>query len=69
MSDPQARFFGLEHILYMIAAVALVHVGTAMARKAKEPVDKHRAAAIWYTLAAVILVIAIPWWRPLFPGL
>lgn len=69
MSNDQARFFALEHILYMFVAVVVVHIGSVMARRAKEPVARHRLAAIWFSLAALILVIAIPWWRPLFPGL
>lgn len=65
MSDPNQRFFGLEHILFMIVAVILVHVGTAMARRADQPELKQRNAAIFYTLAVIIILVAIPWSRPL----
>ncbi|MEJ2708099.1 MAG: hypothetical protein P8074_10845 [Anaerolineales bacterium] len=67
MSDAQIRFFGLEHIFYMILALILVHVGRAVSRRPKEAVMKHRNAAIAYTLAFVLILIAIPWWRPLIP--
>ncbi len=68
-SNSQIRFFGIEHILLMVVAVALVHVGSVMSRKPTDDVAKHRTAAIYYSLAVLVVVIAIPWWRPLFPGL
>ena len=68
-SNPQTRFFGIEHILLMLVAVALVHMGSVMSRKPADDVAKHRTAAIYYSLAVVVILIAIPWWRPLFPGL
>jgi hypothetical protein len=61
--------FGVDHVIPMIVAVVLIHVGTAMARRASEPVKKHRSAALWFSLAVIIILVAIPWSRPLFPGL
>jgi hypothetical protein len=37
-----------------------------MARKGADDAAKHRRAAIWFTLAALAIVIATPWFRPLF---
>jgi hypothetical protein len=64
----ELRFFGLEHPLQMVIALALVHLGRARSRKAGETRLKFRWAAITFTLAAVLIVIAIPWWRPLLRG-
>lgn len=69
MADLQLRFFALEHIFYMILAVVCAHVGSITARRAQEDIGKHRRSAIWFTIAMVIIVLAIPWWRPLLPGL
>lgn len=69
MRIADVRFFALEHIFYMVVAVVLVHIGTAMARKATQAVDKHRRAALWFTLAGLALVLGMPWFRPLIPGL
>lgn len=66
MSNPILRFFAIEHILYMIVAVALGHVGRTLAKKATEAVAKHRISAILYGLAVVVILLAIPWSRPLF---
>lgn len=65
MQDP-FRFFLVEHMPVMIVAIVLAHVGSAMARKGADDAAKHRRAAIWFTLAALAIVIATPWFRPLF---
>ncbi len=64
MQDP-FRFFLIEHMPVMIGAVVLAHIGAAVARKAADDTGKHRRAAIWFTLAALAIVLAIPWFRPL----
>lgn len=69
MGNTELRFFGVEHIFYMILGVILVHAGTILSRRAADPVARHRRAAIWFSLVALVLVVGIPWWRPLFPGL
>jgi uncharacterized membrane protein YozB (DUF420 family) len=68
MSDPSVRFFGLEHLFYMLAAVALVHIGTVFSRRAEQQSVKHRNAAIFFSLAVLLILIAIPWSRPLIRG-
>jgi hypothetical protein len=66
MSDATLRFFSIEHILYMVIAVVLGHVGHALSKKANEAATKHRMAAILFGLATLAILIAIPWSRPLF---
>ena len=68
MGNDTLRFFGLEHILYMVAAVILAHVGTATSRRAEEATAKHRRAAIWFTLSVLAILLGMPWFRPLLPG-
>lgn len=69
MGNQLTRFFLLEHFLYMIIAVALAHVGTVTSRREVNMRLKHRKAAIWFSLAFVALMLGMPWFRPLFPGL
>ena len=64
MQDP-FRFFLTEHMPLMTVAVVLAHIGTAAVRKAADDKGKHRRAAIWFTLVALAIVLAIPWFRPL----
>jgi hypothetical protein len=65
MSNSGLRFFGLEHVFYLIVAVVLAHLGSVFSRRAKTDTSKHRTAAIFYTLAVLVILIAIPWSRPL----
>jgi hypothetical protein len=65
MGVHELRFFALEHALLMLVAVVLVHIGTSRAKKRAS----HRPATILYSLALAAMLFAIPWWRPLFPGL
>lgn len=59
------RFFGEEHIVMMLIAIAFVHVGRARSRRVPDVTKRHRRVFAW-TLAALIFVLAsIPW--PYFP--
>ena len=69
MTVPDIRFFALEHIAVMILAIIFVHLGTMLSKKATSDIGKHRRSAIWFTLSTLAIVFAIPWWRPLLPGL
>jgi hypothetical protein len=69
MSDPTMRFFSIEHVPFMIVAVILAHIGSARARRASDVGVKFRQSAIFFTLAVLVIIVMIPWWRPLFPGL
>lgn len=65
MQVRELRFFGLEHPLQMTIALGLAHMRWARSRKSPETRKKFRWAVICYTLAALAILIAIPWWRPL----
>ena len=65
MSNPELRFFAVEHVIVMFAAVILAHVGRTLSKKAAEAASKHRLAAIFFGLAILAIAFAIPWSRPL----
>lgn len=69
MGVTELRFYGLEHALYMILAVVFAHLGSALSKKASDSKAKFMRAAIFYTLALLLLLLGIPWGRPFFPGL
>jgi hypothetical protein len=69
MRDSNVRFFFVEHLLLMVLAVAAAHVGSVAARRARDDATKYRRTLLWFGLSLVLVVIAIPWWRPLFPGM
>lgn len=61
MKNPYTRFFGMEHGVMMILAWIFVHVGRATVKKAVTPAAKHKRTLIWFGLALVIILAAIPW--------
>jgi len=61
MRIPTARFFTVEHVLGMLIAIALIHVGRVKIRKAADPARKHRLAIIFFGIAVVLVIISTPW--------
>ncbi len=59
MSDPVFRYWNVEHITSMILAIALITIGHSRSKKAVEAKLKHRAIGIFYTIALVIILVAI----------
>jgi hypothetical protein len=67
------RFFAIEHITAMVIAVALAHIGRSRVRRAPSESVRFRAAAVFYTLSFLSVLIGIPWpfvpaGRPWFPS-
>ncbi len=72
-ASPAGLFFGVEHVIGMLIAVVLAHVGRVMVRridlskvqdsKVRQnlSVQKHRRAALWTILSLLIILAAIPW--------
>jgi len=61
MSASATRYFAIEHLLMMIVAAAVAHIGRSLSRKASTDSKKHSRAALLYLLSFVILLAAIPW--------
>jgi len=69
MSVPDLRFFAIEHIFYMLVAIVFAHLGTALPKKVEDSQSKHKRALILLGISLLIVLIGMPWGRPLFPGL
>jgi hypothetical protein len=72
MRDPFTRFMAVEHLVGMIGATALVHIGRVRIRKAPDP-RRHTLALIFFGLALIAIAASIPWpfmaaGRPLIRG-
>ena len=61
MKNADLRFYAVEHILMMVIALVLVHVGRSKSKKAVASWKKHRSAAIFYGIALLLVLAAIPW--------
>lgn len=61
MKVDKFRFYGMEHILMMIIAIVLVTIGRKKAEKQSVPAKKFKTITLWYTIALLIIIAAIPW--------
>ena len=71
MKHPQLRFWAVEHVAAMVAAVVLVHVGRVLARTAATPAAKRTRLIICFGIATLLMMLGTPWpgmpaGRPLF---
>jgi hypothetical protein len=72
MKDATLRFYAVEHLVIMLGAIALVHIGRSRVRKASPDAARHRTAAIFFTLGLLLILLGTPWpfravGRPLLP--
>jgi len=73
MKDPYTRFFTVEHLTLMLLAWVLVHIGRISVKKATIDSSKHKRMLLFFGLAIVLIIAAIPWpgrpaiGRPLLP--
>jgi hypothetical protein len=63
MKDPGLRFYAVEHFSMMLIAVVLVHIGRSKSKKAKTDSAKFKTATIFFLIALVVILAAIPWSR------
>lgn len=61
MGGELGRFWKMEHIGAMILAIALVTIGRATSKRAKDERIKQKRIAIFYLVALVLILWAIPW--------
>lgn len=75
MKLPAQRFWAMEHMVSMLIAIILIHIGYSSIKKNISDAAKFKRV-FWYTLIAIIIIMAtIPWpfreavGRGLFPGM
>jgi len=61
MGNSSIRFFLVEHSVVMIVAVVLAHIGRSRSKKASEDKSKFKQAAIFFGVAMLAVLAAIPW--------
>lgn len=57
----EIRFFGMEHSLMMITAIAIITIGSAKAKRKQTDTEKFKTMAIWFTIGLLIILTSIPW--------
>jgi uncharacterized membrane protein len=61
MGDKALRFWAVEHISMMIIAIILITVGYSTAKRAGESSAKYKKIAIFFSIALLLILAAIPW--------
>ncbi len=59
MKNTMTRYWTVEHAVLMLFAVALITVGHARSKKGDIAINKHRAIALYYGLAVLVIIVAI----------
>ncbi len=61
MKNSVLRFYAIEHTTAMLIAIVLVHIGYSYSKKNIPDSLKHKRTLLYFGLALLILLIAIPW--------
>jgi cation transport ATPase len=61
MKDAGLRFWAVEHIGMMLAAIVLITLGYSLAKRGKNDEIKHKRVALFFLLALILIFLAIPW--------
>lgn len=61
MKNSTLRFFTIEHMIGMLIAIILIHIGKAQGKKRIADKSKHRRTLIFYLLALLIILASVPW--------
>ena len=59
MKNTMARYWTVEHAVLMLFAVALITIGHVRSKKGEIAINKHRAIALYYGLAVLVVIVAI----------
>ena len=68
MRDAPVRYFLVEHVAIMLAAIAVAHVGAAKVKRASSDTERFQRASIWLGIALAAVLGFVPWARPLLPS-
>jgi hypothetical protein len=59
--NTQQTFFRYIHIVLMLLATVLVTIGSAKAKRMETAPSKYRTMLIWFLMALIVILVAIPW--------
>lgn len=67
MANDRLRFFVVEHLTFMILAIVIAQLGYSLGKRAPTDRGKFLRSSVAYTLATVLVLAGIPWWRSFIP--
>lgn len=57
----EIRFFGMEHSIMMLTAIALITVGSAKAKRKETDKEKFKTMVVWFSIGLLLILANIPW--------
>ncbi|HZY35806.1 MAG TPA: hypothetical protein VFE53_04115 [Mucilaginibacter sp.] len=57
----EIRFFGMEHVTMMLAAMIVIILGSVKSSRKQTPKAKFKTMAIWFSIALFLIFTSIPW--------
>jgi len=61
MKNSYTRFFAMEHLIRMLIAIVVFHIGRSKSKKATDDASKHKKEFIFYLIGLLIILASIPW--------
>jgi hypothetical protein len=61
MKNSYTRFFAMEHLIGMLIAIVVFHIGRSKSKKAIDDASKHKKAFVYYLIGLIIILASIPW--------
>lgn len=61
MKDSLLRFYTVEHFAMTMIAIILITVGYSVAKRKTVDLAKFKTTAIYYLIALIVILAAIPW--------
>jgi hypothetical protein len=59
--NPDGLFFAVIHALLMLAAIAVITAGSALAKRKPANEEAFRVMALCYTVGLLLIIAAVPW--------
>lgn len=63
MKTAAIRKIAVEHLVLMLVAITLVHIGYSKVKKATESAQLSKTSLIYFGIALVLMLAGIPWVR------
>ena len=57
----QLSFFNIIHPILVLVAIAIITIGSALAKRRTSDKTKFKTILVWYLIGLLILFLAIPW--------
>ncbi len=61
LSNPEFRYFAIDHTISMLIAIILIHIGYAKAKRAVTSQSAGKKQFIWMLVGLIIILATIPW--------